>query len=95
MEKFSELLDRLYFTSSNLAKAKLLQHYFSTTPDPERGYAIAVIAGALDLKFFKRSLIQDLLYEQVDRHLFELSYDYIGGLVRNSSLSMAFPQRLC
>jgi DNA ligase-1 len=78
MKKFAKLIDQIYFTSSNLTKLALLKSYFSITPDPDRGYAVAAIIGALELKLLKRTLIKEILYPQVDPYLFELSYDYLG-----------------
>ena len=56
MEAFSDLLEQLYFTSGTNAKAALISHYIATTPDPDRGWAIAAIAG--ELKFDFLSAIQ-------------------------------------
>jgi DNA ligase-1 len=92
MEKFSELLNRLSFTAAHLAKAALLQQYFATTPDPDRGYTIAIIAGTLDLKFFKRSLVQELVQEEVDPYLFSLSYDYVGDF--SETAAYLWPDRV-
>ncbi|HSI87079.1 MAG TPA: cisplatin damage response ATP-dependent DNA ligase [Candidatus Methylacidiphilales bacterium] len=78
MKDFAKLLDRLYFTHSNLAKAVLLKDYFARTPDPDRGYALAAIAGTLDFAFFKRALVRDLIVSRTDPVLFEMSYDYVG-----------------
>nr|WP_136251071.1 cisplatin damage response ATP-dependent DNA ligase [Ningiella ruwaisensis] len=80
MEAFAELVDKLYFTSSNLAKSALIKQYLSQTPDPDRGWAIAAIAGTLSFDFFKRKLIKDLITERVDPVLFDLSYDYVGEM---------------
>lgn len=80
MKAFAELLDNLYFTNSNLAKSKLIRQYLATTPDPDRGWAIAAIAGTLSFDFFKRSLIKTLITERVDPVLFALSYDYVGEM---------------
>ena len=80
MRAFARLLDRLFFTYGNLAKARLLLDYLRETPDPDRGYAIAIIAGALDLPGFKRGMIRDLIAARVDPVLVDLSYDYVGEL---------------
>ncbi|WP_395338076.1 cisplatin damage response ATP-dependent DNA ligase [Ningiella sp. W23] len=80
MESFAQLVDKLYFTSSNLAKAALIKEYLANTPDPDRGWAISAIAGTLSFDFFKRKLIKDLITERVDPLLFELSYDYVGEM---------------
>ncbi|MBX2806102.1 MAG: cisplatin damage response ATP-dependent DNA ligase [Hyphomicrobiales bacterium] len=78
MRAFAELLDRLYFTQSNLAKTALLLDYLRNTPDPDRGWAVAAIAGELRFDLFKRSLVRDLISERTDPILFAMSYDYVG-----------------
>ncbi|MDX2265742.1 MAG: cisplatin damage response ATP-dependent DNA ligase [Hyphomicrobiales bacterium] len=80
MQAFAELLDRLYFTHGNLDKATILKRYLAATPDPDRGFAVAVIAGALNLEFFKRALVRDLIVARCDPVLFEMSYDYVGEM---------------
>ena len=78
MHAFANLLDRLYFTHGNLAKTALLKDYFRKTPDPDRGWAVAAIAGELSFDLFKRSLVRDLIVERTDPTLFAMSYDYVG-----------------
>jgi len=78
MEAFSQLLEQLYFTSSTKAKAKLIADYIKRTPDPDRGWAIAAIAGTLTFDFFKRNTVKKLISERVDPALFAMSYDYVG-----------------
>ena len=80
MKAFSELLDNLYFTASTKAKSKLIQDYLTHTPDPDRGWALAAIAGTLSFEFFKRNTVKQLMLENIDPVLFELSYDYVGDM---------------
>ena len=80
MEAFSELLEQLYFTSSNNAKAALIIDYLKRTPDPDRGWAIAAMAGTLRFDFFKRNTVKQLMLERIDPVLFNLSYDYVGEM---------------
>lgn len=80
MKRFSALLESLYYEHSNLGKEKLLCEYFTNTPDPDRGYALAIIAGTLELKHFKRGMVLDLIRQRVDPTLLEMSYDYVGEL---------------
>ncbi len=80
MKRFSALLERLYYEHSNLGKERLLLDYFRTTPDPDRGYALAIIADTLDLPNFKRGMVLDLIRARTDPTLFEMSYDYVGEL---------------
>lgn len=78
MEAFAKLLDRLYYTQSTLAKAALLEGYFRATPDPDRGYAVAALAGELSFDLFKRHIIREVVEERVDPYLYALSRDYVG-----------------
>ncbi|GBL04995.1 cisplatin damage response ATP-dependent DNA ligase [Glaciecola sp. KUL10] len=80
MIDFAKLVDQLYFTSSNLAKAALIKQYLSVAAPTDRGWAIAAIAGTLQLEFFKRKTIKDLITKRVDPILFDLSYDYVGEM---------------
>ncbi|MCW8090753.1 cisplatin damage response ATP-dependent DNA ligase [Alteromonas sp. ASW11-130] len=80
MQAFSELLEQLYYTSSHNAKAALIIDYLKRTPDPDRGWAIAAIAGSLRFEFFKRNTVKQLILERVDSTLFDLSYDYVGEM---------------
>lgn len=80
MKRFSQLLERLYYEHSNLGKQKLLCEYFATTPDPDRGYALAIIAGTLNLPNFKRGMVLELIRARVDPTLLAMSHDYVGEL---------------
>ncbi len=80
MQAFSDLLEQLYYTSSHNAKAALIIDYLKHTPDPDRGWAIAAIAGTLRFEFFKRNTIKQLILERVDPVLFDLSYEYVGEM---------------
>ncbi|WP_287498589.1 cisplatin damage response ATP-dependent DNA ligase [Alteromonas sp. AO-Serp] len=78
MEAFSHLLEQLYFTSGNKAKAQLIADYIANAPDPDRGWAIAAMAGTLRFDFFKRNTVKKLISEHTDPALFAMSYDYVG-----------------
>ena len=86
MNRFAHLLDRLAFEPSRNAKLRLLTHYFSTTPDPDRGYALGAMAGALNFKHAKPALIRDMIAARVDPTLFAMSYDYVGDLSETIAL---------
>jgi len=47
MKAFAELLDRLAYTPSRNDKLRLLADYFASTPDPDRGYALAALTDGL------------------------------------------------
>ena len=78
MKAFSILLEQLYYTSGNKAKAQLIADYIANTPDPDRGWAIAAMAGTLRFDFFKRNTVKKLITEHTDSALFAMSYDYVG-----------------
>jgi len=86
MHAFAALLDRLLLTPSRSAKLRLLTDYFRTTPDPDRGYGLAAIAGALELRAAKPALLRALAAERVDPILFALSYDFVGDLAETIAL---------
>ena len=90
MEAFSQLLDDLYFTNSTLAKETILSTYLRATPDPDRGWALAAIAGTLSFDMFKRNLIKTLMSERMDPYLFDLSRHYVGEM--SETVALAWPQ---
>ena len=47
MNRFAELLDRLAYEPGRNNKLRLMTDYFRSTPDPERGWALAALTGAL------------------------------------------------
>src|SRR3954452_380034 len=76
MNRFAALLDRLAFEHGRNNKIRLMTEHFATTPDPERGWALAALTGALSFRHAKPSLIHGLIAERADPVLFGLSYDY-------------------
>ena len=80
MHAFATLLERLVLTPSRNAKLALLVAYFKTTPDPDRGYALAAITSNLDTGTVKAAALRTLATERIDAELFALSYDYVGDL---------------
>jgi DNA ligase-1 len=93
MNRFAALLDRLAYESGRNAKLRLLEDYFRTTPDPERGYALAAITGALSFRHAKPGLIRALIAERTDPVLFAMSYDYVGDLSETVALMWPAPPR--
>jgi DNA ligase-1 len=86
MKRFAELLDRLAYEQSRNNKLRLMMDYFRNTPDPERGWALAALTGALSFQHAKPGLIRTLIAERTDPVLFELSYDYVGDLSETVAL---------
>ncbi len=90
MNRFAELLDRLVLTSSRNAKLRLMADYFRDAPDPDRGYALASLAGDLSFASVKPGVLRTLAVERMDEVLFAYSYDYVGDLAE--TLSLVWPR---
>jgi DNA ligase-1 len=86
MNRFAELLDRLAYEPGRNNKLRLMTAYFRETADPDRGYALAALTGALSFKHAKAGLIRDLITDRADPVLFGLSYDYVGDLSETVAL---------
>jgi DNA ligase-1 len=86
MNRFAQLLDRLAYEPGRNNKLRLLTAYFREVEDPDRGYALAALTGALSFKHAKPGLIRDLITARTDPVLFALSYDYVGDLSETVAL---------
>ncbi len=86
MNRFAELLDRLAYEPGRNNKLRLLTAYFRDVEDPDRGYALAALTGALSFKHAKPGLIRDLIAARTDPVLFAFSYDYVGDLSETVAL---------
>lgn len=86
MRRFAELLDRLSLTASRKAKLVLLRDYLRTTPDPDRGWALAALTGDLAFAAAKPAMIRKAAEARVDPVLFGWSYDYVGDLAETVAL---------
>jgi DNA ligase-1 len=88
---FSALLDRLVLTPQRNAKLRLITDYFRNTPDPDRGYALAVLTGSLDIPSVKPAMLRGMIAERLDEVLFGYSYDYVGDLAETIALTWPEP----
>lgn len=86
MNRFAELLDRLAYEPGRNNKLRLITSYFREVGDPDRGYALAALTGALSFKHAKPALVRDLIASRTDEVLFGLSYDYVGDLSETVAL---------
>src|SRR6201992_3566234 len=86
MNRFAELLDRLAYEPGRNNKLRLITNYFHAVEDPDRGYPLAALTGALSFKHAKPGLIRDLIADRTDPVLFALSYDYVGDLSETVAL---------
>jgi DNA ligase-1 len=91
MNRFAELLDRLAYEPGRNNKLRLITGYFREVEDPDRGYALAALTGALSFKHAKAGLIRDLIASRTDPVLFALSYDYVGDL--SETVALMWPKR--
>lgn len=83
---FADLLERLVFTPGRNAKLALLQDWFATQPDPDRGIGLAALTEALRFTAAKPALVRDLVATRVDPVLLALSHDYVGDFAETVAL---------
>ncbi len=86
MNRFAELLDALLFTPSRNGKLRLMQEYFATSPDPERGWALAALTGELVFDAAKPAQVRALAAGRLDPELLDWSYDFVGDLAETVAL---------
>lgn len=86
MKQFALLLESLVVTPGRNQKLAHIVQYFKDAPDPDRGYALAVLTGAMSFKNVKSAFLKNVVLEKVDPVLFELSYDYVGDLAETIAL---------
>jgi DNA ligase-1 len=91
VNRFAELLDRLAYEPARNAKLRLLADYFRSAPDPDRGFALAAMTGALSFANAKPGIIRALIAERTDPALFAMSYDYVGDLSETVALMWPAP----
>jgi DNA ligase-1 len=92
MNRFAHLLNRLAYEPGRNNKLRLIVNYFREVEDPDRGYALAALTGALSFRHAKPGLIRDLIAARTDPVLFELSYDYVGDLSETVALMWPMPE---
>jgi DNA ligase 1 len=86
MEAFSALLDTLVYTRSRDRKITCIAEYLRETPDPDRGWALAALAGTLNIATVKNSAIRNMADERFDPALFRMSRDYVGDTAETVAL---------
>ncbi|MDE2333041.1 MAG: cisplatin damage response ATP-dependent DNA ligase [Rhodospirillales bacterium] len=89
MIRFASLLEGLLFARGRTTVLALLRNYFETTPDPDRGFALAALAGRLDLPVVGAGLLRTLASARTDPELFATSYQYVGDL--GETLALMWP----
>lgn len=86
MKTFATFLENLIFTPSRNQKIAYMVQYFKDAPDPDRGYALAVLTGDLSFRNVKANLLKNIVLQKVDPALFDMSYDYVGDLAETIAL---------
>ncbi len=86
MQRFANLVDELTYTQSRNRKLSLLTEYFLSTPDPDRGWALAALTDGLPLRIPLRRLLPEILTDVVDPVLYHLSRDYVGDTAETVAL---------
>jgi DNA ligase-1 len=90
---FADLLERLTLTPGRLAKIAIMQRFFETEQDPDRGWALAALTGELSFATAKAGLIRTVAEARTDPVLFRLSYDFVGDLAETVSLIWSADQQ--
>src|SRR5438128_8934726 len=91
MKRFARLLDQLAFTPARNAKLTLLRDYLASAPDPDRGWALASLTGALTFEAAKPGFIRKAAEARLDPLLFALSHDFVGDLAE--TVALVWPTR--
>jgi DNA ligase-1 len=91
MRAFARLLDRLSFTQGRNAKLTLVRDFLAETPDPDRGWALAALTGALTFQAAKPAAIRKAVESRMDPVLFGWSYDFVGDLAE--TVALVWPAR--
>jgi len=91
MKHFAALLENLLLTPARNQKIAHMVQYFRDAPDPDRGYALAVLTGELSLQNVKSAFLRDIVLDKVDPELFAMSYDYVGDLAE--TIALIWPEK--
>jgi len=86
MKAFAQLLDRLTYTPARNAKLMLMRNYFLSTPDPDRGFALAALTDGLPIDFPLRRVLAEIGESRFDPELFRMSRDDVGDTAETVAL---------
>lgn len=86
MKRFASFLESLLLTPSRNQKIAYMVQYFREAPDPDRGYALALLVGDLSFQNVKANNLKKIILEKMDETLFAMSYDYVGDLAETIAL---------
>ena len=86
MKAFAALLDGLLLAEAPEARIGSMARYLGETPDPERGWALALLAGGVDAACIRPAAVRALAAERIDAVLLQLSLDFVGDPVETAAL---------
>ena len=86
MRRFAELVDTLVYTRSRNAKLDAIADYLRTTPDPERGWALAALTDSLNFPAVKSATIRGVAATRIDPELLRLSRHHVGDTAETVAL---------
>ncbi len=90
MRAFAALYAALQATPLAAARIRLLADYFMRTPDPDRGWALALLLGAVPRPAAKPGLIKALAAGRLDPALLALSQAFVGDAAE--TLALMWPE---
>ena len=91
MRRFAELVDTLVYTRSRNAKLAAIADYLRSTPDPERGWALAALTDSLDFPAVKSATIRGVAASRIDPELLRLSRLHVGDTAE--TVALIWPER--
>jgi DNA ligase-1 len=86
MKDFAALLDRLTYTPARNGKLMLMRNYFTSTPDPDRGFALAALTDGVPIEFPLRRVLSEIGEARFDPELFRMSRDDVGDTAETVAL---------
>ncbi|WP_445679042.1 ATP-dependent DNA ligase [Radicibacter daui] len=92
MIAFTRLLEALVLAPSAEARRRHLVAYFAATPDPDRGWALALLARRAPVKPPTAPLIRRLAARRLDPVLLALAHEHVGDLAEAVALGWERPQ---
>lgn len=91
MNRFARLAEALAFMASDIGKRRLIADYIATTPDPDRGWGLAVLLGAVAVRHARPAVLRALADRRTDPVLFALSHGFVGDVAETVALMWPDP----
>lgn len=91
MKRFSRLAEALAFMPSAAGKRRLVADYVAAAPDPDRGWGLAVLLGAVPVRRAGPAVLRALAARRTDPVLFALSHGFVGDVAETLALMWPDP----